>query len=173
VFAKSIAALRQFNALGYGAPGSPRALDLVYNPGGAFLPPAQAPLEATYRERLRRDHDIEFRNLLTITNMPIRRFADYLNACGEYDAYMSLLVNHLNPGTTEHVMCRSLLSVGWDGVIYDCDFNQMLELPVPGRARTIFELDAIDQLTGAPIATGEHCFGCTAGTGSSCGGSLA
>ncbi len=173
VFAKSIAALRQLNALGYGAPGSPRALDLVYNPGGAFLPPAQAPLETTYRERLRRDHGIEFRSLLTITNMPIRRFADYLNARGEYDAYMSLLVNHLNPATTEHVMCRSLLSIGWDGALYDCDFNQMLELPLPGSARTIFELGTLEELSGAPIATGAHCFGCTAGTGSSCGGSLA
>ncbi|MCX5743114.1 MAG: arsenosugar biosynthesis radical SAM protein ArsS [Proteobacteria bacterium] len=173
VFARSIAALHQLGALGYGAPGSPHALDLVYNPGGAFLPPAQAPLEATYRDRLRREHGVEFRHLLTITNMPIRRFADYLLARGEYDAYMSLLVNHLNPATTGHVMCRSLLSVGWDGALYDCDFNQMLELPVPGRARTIFELDAIAQLTGAPIATGAHCFGCTAGAGSSCGGSLA
>lgn len=173
VFAKSIAALRLLNELGYGAPGSPHALDLVYNPGGAFLPAPQERLEADYRARLGREHGIAFRHLLTITNMPIRRFADYLAERGEYDAYMSLLVNHLNPSTLEHVMCRSMISIGWDGQLYDCDFNQMLEMPTGATARSIFDLDTAESLVGAPIATDEHCFGCTAGAGSSCGGSLA
>ncbi len=171
VFAKSIAGLQRLGALGYGRSGGARRLNLVYNPNGAFLPPAQAELEATYQARLAADFGIAFDHLFTITNVPIARYADYLDDRGEYDAYMSLLVAHLNPATVTGLMCRSLVSVGWDGAVYDCDFNQMLELPL-GAARTIFELDSL-ALEGQAIATGAHCFACTAGSGSSCGGSLA
>ncbi len=171
VFDKSIAALRRLNALGYGS-GGRLALNLVYNPNGAFLPPAQAPLEARYKAELAEHFGITFDRLFTITNLPIARYADYLDAQGKYDEYMSLLVAHLNPETVKGLMCRSLVSVGWDGTVYDCDFNQMLELPLGGRARrTVFDLDTL-ALEGQKVATGSHCFGCTAGSGSSCGGSL-
>jgi len=172
VFDKSIEALRRLNALGYGRPGSPLVLNLVYNPVGAFLPPPQEALEARYRDELRRGFGIEFHRLFTITNMPIKRFADFLERQGQGEAYMSLLVNHFNPTTVPGLMCRSLLSVGWDGSLYDCDFNQMLEMPLGAHVRTIWELDSIDLLAMRPIATGTHCFGCTAGAGSSCGGAL-
>ena len=172
VFDKSIDALRRLNALSYGQPGSPLVLNLVYNPVGAFLPPPQAELEARYKDELRRGFGIEFHRLLTITNMPIKRFADFLERGGQREAYMSLLVNHFNASTVPALMCRSLLSVGWDGSLYDCDFNQMLEMPLGAGVRTIWELDAIDALATRPIATGSHCFGCTAGAGSSCGGAL-
>ena len=171
VFAKSIAGLKRLNALGYGRSGGERRLNLVYNPNGAFLPPAQDGLEATYKAKLAEDFGIAFDHLFTITNVPIARYADYLDERGQFDAYMSLLVAHLNPATVTGLMCRSLVSVGWDGAVYDCDFNQMLELPL-GAARTIFELDSL-ALEGQPIASGAHCFACTAGSGSSCGGSLA
>jgi radical SAM/Cys-rich protein len=173
VFKKSIEALRRLNALGYGKPGSPLELDLVYNPIGAYLPPAQAELEADYKEELRARFGIEFHKLFTITNMPIKRFASYLERSGEYEAYMSLLVNHFNPGTVPALMCRSLVSVGWEGNLYDCDFNQMLEMPLGAGPRTIFDLDSLEGLEGGRIATGSHCFGCTAGAGSSCGGAIA
>jgi radical SAM/Cys-rich protein len=174
VFDGSIRALTRLNDLGYGRPGSPLRLDLVYNPLGASLPPPQARLEAQYREELRRLFGIEFHQLLTITNMPIRRFARTLERTGQSATYMSLLVNHFNPGTVDGLMCRSLVSVGFDGRLYDCDFNQMLGMPIGARARarTIWDLDDIDALVGAPIATGPHCFGCTAGAGSSCSGAL-
>jgi len=151
---------------------SPLVLNLVYNPVGAFLPPPQAELEARFKDELRRGFGIEFHRLFTITNMPIKRFADFLVRQGQREAYMSLLVNHFNPTTVPGLMCRSLLSVGWDGTLYDCDFNQMLELPLGAGVRTIWELDSIDALATRPIATGSHCFGCTAGAGSSCGGAL-
>lgn len=170
-FAKSIAALRQLNALGYGT-GSSKVLNLVYNPNGAFLPPAQATLEARYKVELVEQFAITFDRLFTITNLPIARYADYLDQRGKYDEYMSLLITHLNPQAVAGVMCRSLVSVGWDGTVYDCDFNQMLELPLGGAPRhTVFELTTL-ALRGQPIATAAHCFGCTAGAGSSCGGSL-
>ncbi len=169
VFARSIAALRRLNALGYGSGGA-RKLNLVYNPNGAFLPPDQAGLEARYKTELANSFEITFDRLFTITNLPIARYADALDAQGKFNEYMSLLVTHFNPQAVSGVMCRSLISVGWDGALYDCDFNQMLELPL-GSARTIFELESID-LEGVSIATGPHCFGCTAGAGSSCGGSL-
>lgn len=175
VFAQSIEALRLLNSLGYGRPGSPLALDLVYNPLGAFLPPAQTTLEARYREELGRLFGIEFHHLLTITNMPIKRFADQLQRWGKYGEYMGLLVNHFNPQTIPGLMCRHLVSVGWDGTLYDCDFNQMLELPIAtdgARPLTIWDADDLGRLAGAHIATGSHCFGCTAGAGSSCGGAL-
>jgi radical SAM/Cys-rich protein len=171
VFEKSIEALRMLNGLGYGKPGSGLTLNLVYNPVGAFLPPPQAKLEADYKRELGAAYGIEFDHLFTITNMPIKRFAADLERSGKQREYMSLLVNHFNPTTVEGLMCRSLVSVGWDGALYDCDFNQMLEIGVPvGLPRSIWDLDSLEELAGAPIATASHCFGCTAGAGSSCGG---
>jgi radical SAM/Cys-rich protein len=173
VFDGSIRALRQLNALGYGRPASRRRLDLVYNPLGPSLPPPQLKLEAQYREELGRLFGIEFHQLLTITNMPIRRFAWTLQRTGQTGAYMSLLVNHFNPATVGALMCRSLVSVGFDGRLYDCDFNQMLDIPIgAAKIRTIWDVDRVDALAGAKIATGPHCFGCTAGAGSSCSGAL-
>jgi radical SAM/Cys-rich protein len=178
VFEKSIEALQCLNHLGYGMPGSSLLLDLVYNPVGAFLPPPQPALEARYREELRRLFDIEFHRLFTITNMPIKRFGEQLARWGQHDAYMGLLVNHFNGATVPELMCRTLVSVGWDGALYDCDFNQMIELPLgaapPATARplTIWEIDDLAALRDAPIATAAHCFGCTAGAGSSCGGTV-
>ncbi len=175
VFDGSIDALRRLNALGYGRPGSPLRLDLVYNPLGPSLPPPQAKLERDYREELGRLFGLEFHSLLTITNMPIRRFAWTLERTGRHDEYMSLLVNHFNPATVDGLMCRTLISIGHDGQVYDCDFNQMLEMPIgaAGRGiRTIWDVDDLDTLAGAPIATATHCFGCTAGAGSSCSGAL-
>lgn len=171
VFDGSVRALRSLNALGYGRDPALR-LDLVYNPVGAFLPPAQAKLEAEYRERLAADFGIVFDRLLTITNMPIQRFAHQLRRDGAYDDYLTLLVSHFEAANLPGVMCRSLVSVAWDGTLYDCDFNQALGLPLAGSRRTIFEVDDLDRLEGDPIATGAHCFGCTAGAGSSCGGAL-
>jgi len=172
VFDKSIAALKQLNAVGFGR--DELRLDLVYNPIGASLPPPQAELEAQYRDELARNFGIVFDRLLTITNMPIARFANQLSAAGNHAAYMSLLVNHFNPATVDGLMCRDLVSVGWDGRLYDCDFNQMLEIPLGGGvASTIWDVDDVGQLAGATIATGSHCFGCTAGAGSSCGGAIA
>lgn len=177
VFNGSIEALRRLNALGYGRPGSSLRLDLVYNPLGASLPPPEAALEADYRRELRELFDIEFHRLFTITNMPIRRFASMLEREGRTESYMSLLVNHFNAATVEGLMCRSLVSVGYDGRLYDCDFNQMLDIPLGAGARTgarsVFDLDDLDALEDQAIATASHCFGCTAGAGSSCSGALA
>jgi radical SAM/Cys-rich protein len=176
VFAKSIEALHLLNDLGYGLRGTNLTLDLVYNPVGAFLPPAQAELEARYRHELRDGFGLEFNRLLTITNMPIKRFADQLRRSGSEREYMALLVNHFNPATVSSVMCRDLASVGYEGTLYDCDFNQMLSMAMVnarGRALTIFDIDDLGELSGARIATGSHCFGCTAGAGSSCSGALA
>jgi radical SAM/Cys-rich protein len=172
VFDKSIVALQQLNAVGFGR-GKLR-LDLVYNPIGASLPPPQAELEAQYRDELARNFGIVFDRLLTITNMPIARFANQLSAAGNHSAYMSMLVNHFNPATIDGLMCRDLVSVGWNGRLYDCDFNQMLEIPLGGvAASTIWDIDDVGKLAGANVATGSHCFGCTAGAGSSCGGAIA
>ncbi|MGH0032630.1 MAG: arsenosugar biosynthesis radical SAM (seleno)protein ArsS [Myxococcota bacterium] len=172
VFDRSIEALRWLNRLGYGKEGSPRELDLVYNPLGPSLPPDQCGLEATYKQELRELFGIVFHRLITITNMPIKRFAHALARDGQAEAYMALLVNHFNPATVKGLMCRETLSVGWDGRVYDCDFNQMLELPLGAGAKTIFDLEDLDRLDAAPVSTAAHCFGCTAGSGSSCGGSL-
>ncbi len=174
-FDKSIEALRLLNELGYGRPETGLRLDLVYNPLGANLPPPQARLVAKYRDELGRLFGIEFNSLLTITNMPIKRFAAQLQREGKTEAYMGLLANHFNPGTVPELMCRSLVSVGWDGRLYDCDFNQMLDIPAGASrtgARTVWEIDALDRLAEQPIATGSHCFGCTAGSGSSCSGAI-
>jgi len=172
VFDRSIQALRWLNRLGYAQPGSPLTLDLVYNPLGAFLPPAQEALQAKYREELGTLFGITFNRLMTITNMPIKRFADDLARRGKHEAYMSLLVNHFNPAAAPGLMCRSLLSIAHDGSLHDCDFNQMLDMPLGGRGRTIHDVDDLGALAGERILTGSHCFGCTAGAGSSCGGTI-
>jgi radical SAM/Cys-rich protein len=173
VFERSIEALRQLNRLGYGRPGSPLGLDLVYNPQGPSLPPPQAELEARYRDELRRGFGIEFHALLTITNMPIKRFAHALERDGQAEAYMALLVNHFNPAAVPGLMCRDTLSVAWDGTLHDCDFNQMLEIPLGAGPTSVWDLGDARGLDGQPVAVGPHCFGCTAGAGSSCGGALA
>ncbi len=171
VFDKSIDALRRLNAVGYGRKER-LVLDLVYNPGGAFLPGPQAKLEADYRTRLRAEFDVEFTHLLTLANLPINRFAHWLTREGKYDAYLQLLEERFNPETVPGLMCRHLLSVDWRGVVYDCDFNQMLELPLAARSpRHLWDIDPT-ALENNPIATGSHCLGCTAGAGSSCGGAL-
>lgn len=175
VFQKSIRALQLLNQLGYGVPGSKLQLNLIYNPLGAFLPPAQEKLEGDYRTHLHESFGIQFHRLFTLTNMPIKRFAACLAQSGERESYMSLLVNHFNPGTVAKLMCRTLVSVAWDGKLYDCDFNQMLDIEMGGRtdgAPTIWDFTSFSGLAGKRIATGSHCFGCTAGAGSSCGGSL-
>ncbi len=180
VFDKSIKGLQLLNSLGYGVEGSGLELDLVYNPVGAYLPPAQAELEADYKVELAKLFGITFNKLFTITNMPISRFVHYLRREGKYSEYMNTLVEHFNPHTVEGLMCRSLVSVCWQGNLYDCDFNQMLELGVPindenklGPNRlSIFDIDSFSEWSGRTIATANHCFGCTAGAGSSCGGAL-
>jgi radical SAM/Cys-rich protein len=172
VFAKSIEALRLLNASGYGQPGSGLTLTLVYNPVGPSLPPAQAGLEDAYRRELRARHGVEFTRLFTITNMPISRFLDDLLESGRYEAYMRKLIDAYNPVAAAGVMCRTTLSVGWDGTLYDCDFNQMLGLELaPGLPRHIRDLD-IAALGSRRIVTGRHCFGCTAGSGSGCQGAI-
>jgi radical SAM/Cys-rich protein len=171
VFDKSIRALQRFNAVGYGRRPD-RVLDLVYNPGGPFLPPSQSQLEQDYRARLGADLGIEFSNLLTLTNLPINRFAHYLDRTGQRDSYQQLLEDHFNPATVAGLMCRHLISVDWLGRVYDCDFNQMLNLPLnPVQGVHIWEIHKA-RLTDSHIAVGAHCFGCTAGAGSSCGGTL-
>ncbi|MCK6520097.1 arsenosugar biosynthesis radical SAM protein ArsS [Myxococcota bacterium] len=172
VYDASVEALRRLNALGYGQPGAGLTLSLVYNPGGAHLPPSQAALEADYRRRLRDDHGLVFTNLLTLTNLPIARFAADLSRQGKTTQYEALLESSFNAATVPGLMCRHLVSVSWDGGLYDCDFNQMLGLPSPGPRRHVRELGRVSELDGAPITVGRHCFGCTAGAGSSCGGAL-
>jgi radical SAM/Cys-rich protein len=171
VFDQSIAALRRLNGLGYGLEGTGLLLTLVYNPVGPYLPPPQESLEADYKRELLARHGIRFNRLYTITNMPISRFGHFLRRAGAYERYMELLVNAFNPETVAGLMCRDTVSVGWDGRLYDCDFNQMLDLPLAGPCRHIRDLTAED-LQVAPVALGDHCFGCTAGAGSSCGGTL-
>jgi radical SAM/Cys-rich protein len=170
-FERSIEALRRLNEHGYGTPGGP-ILNLVYNPTGASLPPGQGALQAAYRDALAERFGVHFNRLLTLTNMPIRRFAQQLVRKGQLDAYMGLLVNHFNADTIPALMCRSLVSVSWDGALYDCDFNQMVGVRPPIPVRSIWKLGSFAELTGATIATAQHCFGCTAGAGSSCGGAL-
>ncbi|NNE67269.1 MAG: radical SAM/Cys-rich domain protein [Pyrinomonadaceae bacterium] len=171
VFEKSVEALKHLNAVGYGVEQG-LVLNLVYNPVGAFLPPEQASIEADFRRELRKRYGIEFNNLFTITNMPIARFLDWLRSSGNEQSYMNRLVNSFNPATVEGLMCRNTLSVDWLGNLYDCDFNQMLEIPVNvSNAQHISEFD-VRELEGRRIATNSHCFGCTAGSGSSCGGAV-
>jgi len=175
VFGRSIEGLQRLNALGYGrgeGTGEPLRLELVYNPLGPSLPPAQAELERDYRAELRELFGIRFDRLLTITNMPIARFAHDLRREGREAEYRALLAESFNPATLDGLMCRDLISVDHDGRLYDCDFNQALELPVPGPPVTIWDVDDLASWAGRPIAGGSHCFGCTAGAGSSCGGAL-
>jgi radical SAM/Cys-rich protein len=171
VFEKSIAGLRGLNAVGYGVADSGLELTLVYNPVGSFLPPPQEQLERDYRRALRERFQIEFTRLIAITNMPVNRFRQDLERRGKYEDYMQRLVAAFNPVAAEGVMCRGLLSIDHRGQAYDCDFNQMLDLPVSagGGPLTIFDLD-VARLADLPIRTESHCFGCTAGAGSSCGG---
>ncbi|MBI2083317.1 MAG: arsenosugar biosynthesis radical SAM protein ArsS [Deltaproteobacteria bacterium] len=172
VFDKSLRALKLLNELGYGREGTGLILDLVYNPIGPSLPPPQAELELDYKKELKELFGIEFNRLLTITNMPIKRFHGYLGRRGELDRYADLLVNNFNPEAAGHVMCRNLISVSWDGKIYDCDFNQMLEIPIGGKRKTIWKIGSFDEIASDPIQFANHCYGCTAGAGSSCSGAL-
>lgn len=173
VFSASVEALKRLNELGYGKEDSKLKLNLVYNPGGPSLPPPQAQLEHDYKVRLKEDFDITFNHLYTITNLPISRFLDYLLVLDKLDYYMELLVNSFNPATTSELMCRNTLSVDWKGGIYDCDFNQMLQLNIKqGKENVHISSIDMDWLMQRTICTGEHCFGCTAGAGSSCQGTL-
>jgi radical SAM/Cys-rich protein len=173
VFEKSIEALRRLNDVGYGRGGGALRLNLVYNPVGAFLPPAQGAIERDFKRELWTRYGITFDALYTITNMPIRRFLEYLRRSGNEERYMRKLVEAFNPATVEGLMCRTLVSVDWTGRLYDCDFNQMLELTVaPGLPQTIADFDPAT-FAGRHVTTGAHCFGCTAGAGSSCGGAVA
>lgn len=173
VFESSIQALHMLNDVGYGRDGSGLLLDLVYNPVGAFLPGAQTSLEAEFKRALTRDHDIDFNNLFVITNMPISRFLEYLLESGNYSAYMEKLVGAFNPTAAAGVMCRNTISVGWDGYLYDCDFNQMLDLRVTARAPQHIRDFDLDALHNRAIVIDQHCYGCTAGSGSSCTGATA
>ncbi len=172
VFDRSIEALKILNGLGYGMPNSPLRLNLVYNPSGAFLPGDQHALQVAYQRELLKHFDVYFHELFTLTNMPINRFANQLARDGRLNEYMELLVANFNHTTLDHVMCKQLISVAWDGRVYDCDFNQMLELPLGGETKHTTVFDLKGDLLGKPIATGGHCFACTAGAGSSCGGAL-
>lgn len=171
VFQGSITALKLLNSLGYGVdPALP--LHLVYNPNGAFLPGPQVELEADYKTALAEDFGIHFNRLYTITNMPISRFAAWLKHSGELEAYQQLLLDSFNPGTVDSLMCRNTLNIGWGGEVYDCDFNQMLGLQWRnGKPLHLWDIDPA-QVANRLILTGDHCFGCTAGSGSSCGGAL-
>ncbi len=169
VFDKSITALKMLNDVGYGKDGTGLMLDLVYNPAGAFLPPDQAKLERDFKRELKSLFAIEFNELLTITNLPVSRFLEFLVESGGLETYMSKLVQSYNPASAAGVMCRSMVSVGWDGKLYDCDFNQMLEIEVKSSLRHIKDFDS-SVLSSRCIAIDQHCYGCTAGQGSSCGG---
>jgi len=171
VFEDSIKALQMLNEVGYGKEGTGLDLHLVFNPSGAFLPGDQMTLENEFKRQLRRKYNIEFNNLFAITNLPISRFLDYLIESDNYESYMTELVNAFNPSTIEGLMCRNTISVSWDGYLYDCDFNQMLDLRIANRRQHLddFDLEAISDRT---IVLNQHCYGCTAGAGSSCGGEI-
>ena len=160
------------NEVGYGKEGTGLILNLVYNPAGAFLPPSQAALEKEYKKALNDKYGIAFNNLFTITNLPISRFLDYLLQSSNYEKYMEKLVDAYNPVAAENVMCRNTISIGWDGFLYDCDFNQMLELKLECSSNHISQFN-IEALDNRNIQIGQHCYGCTAGAGSSCGGAVA
>ena len=173
VFEKSIRGLRRLNTLGFGLSDSSLELNLVYNPTGPFLPPSQVALEQTYRDELNESFGIHFSRLLTISNMPIARFRHALERDGELDTYLELLVNGYSEANLEQVMCRNLLSVDWQGYVFDCDFNQMLRLPLGQRAGSTHLSDLLTAtFDGGAITVADHCFGCTAGQGSSCHGAL-
>lgn len=172
VFDKSIDAIQKLNSLGYGQEGSGLILDLVFNPGGAFLPPSQEKLEKQYKTELWKQFGIVFNHLYVIVNMPIHRWEEYLERTGQKERYRELLANAFNPQTLDTVMCRTLISIGWNGQLYDCDFNQMLEIPIGGKQRTLWNIKSFEEFSEGSIATSVHCFACTAGAGSSCTGSL-
>lgn len=169
-YEKSIKALQMLNELGYGKPGSNLSLSLVFNPSGIGLPPAQGALEQDYKQQLWEMHKIQFNQLLTITNMPIKRFKKTLEQNGQLDRYEALLVEKFNPEAAKQLMCRELISISWDGQIFDCDFNQALNMPVANH-QSIWQLESFAAVA-SPIVFGDHCYGCTAGSGSSCGGAL-
>ncbi len=170
VFAKSVEALKSLNDVGYGVPGSGLILDLVYNPSGAFLPGNQSELELIFKKELSEHFNITFNNLFTITNIPISRFLDYLVTSGNYEEYMEKLVAAFNPNAVKGLMCRSTISVDWQGYLYDCDFNQMLGLKSEVRSGPHISALDLDALSNRSIVVGEHCYACTAGAGSSCQG---
>ena len=172
VFDRSIQALQHLNSLGYGMGGTGLNLHLVYNPGGASLPPDQMTLEADYKRELKKHFNIEFNSLYTITNLPISRFLDDLLKNGNYESYMEKLVEAFNPSAAMGVMCRNTISVGWDGKLYDCDFNQMLEMSIALKDQNHISALDMDTVNNREIQVNQHCFGCTAGAGSSCQGSL-
>jgi radical SAM/Cys-rich protein len=171
VFEDSITALQMLNAVGYGLEGSDLKLNLVYNPAGAFLPPSQVSLEKEFKEALYKDFAISFHSLYAITNLPISRFLDYLLQSGNYEKYMEKLIAAYNPIAAANVMCRNTLSISWDGFIYDCDFNQMLDMKVDCSVKHISQFNS-SQLRNRNIVVNQHCYGCTAGAGSSCGGAV-
>ncbi|GAA3616899.1 arsenosugar biosynthesis radical SAM protein ArsS [Flavivirga amylovorans] len=172
VFDKSIKALQELNAVGYGMPNSNLRLDLVYNPSGAFLPGDQRAMEKDFKKALMEDFSIQFHNLFAITNLPIARFLDYLIASENYEDYMYQLVEAYNPAAVANVMCTNTLSISWNGFLFDCDFNQMLELPVNSKSKHISEFNE-ELLEERNIVISQHCYGCTAGAGSSCQGVVA
>ncbi|NND95371.1 MAG: radical SAM/Cys-rich domain protein [Flavobacteriales bacterium] len=172
VFEKSIKALKMLNDVGYGKKGTDLKLNLVYNPSGAFLPGDQNELEKEFKNKLFEGWAIEFNELYAITNLPVSRFLEYLVASKNYEGYMQELANAFNPSAALGVMCRNTISVGWDGYLYDCDFNQMLELKVEAKGKHIGDFD-LTELNERPITVNQHCYGCTAGAGSSCGGATA
>lgn len=171
VFEDSIKALQMLNKVGYGIPGTGLTLNLVYNPAGAFLPPNQSVLEKEYKDALAKDFGILFNNLFTITNLPISRYLDYLLNSGNYEKYMEKLINAFNPVAAANVMCRNTISISWDGYLYDCDFNQMLDLKVGTSGKHISSFNT-SELGNREIIVNQHCYGCTAGAGSSCGGAV-
>ena len=171
-FQKSIKALKILNELGYGKPDGDLQLTLVYNPTGPSLPPSQPKLEEAYRKELRDRYEIEFSRLFTITNMPISRYLDHLLETKEYEGYMQTLIDSFNPAAVEGLMCRNTLSVSWDGSLYDCDFNQMLNLELDKKSPASVKEFDIERFAGRKIITGRHCFGCTAGAGSGCQGEI-
>lgn len=172
VFDKSITALKMLNAVGYGKEGTGLILDLVYNPSGAFLPPEQSALESDFKKKLKDRFDIVFNKLFAITNLPISRYLEYLVASENYEGYMNKLVDAYNPVAAAGVMCRNTISIGWDGYIFDCDFNQMLDLKVAAKGQHLKDFD-IESLKNRDVIVNQHCYGCTAGSGSSCGGTVA
>jgi len=172
VFEDSIAALKKLNDVGYGIEGTGLVLDLVYNPSGAFLPSSQETLQAEFKRQLKNRYDIVFNSLYAITNLPVSRFLDYLLQSGNYESYMQSLVDAYNPMTVDGLMCRNTISISWDGYIYDCDFNQMLDLKVASPHNHIDNFD-FDALAQRSIVLNQHCYGCTAGAGSSCAGEIA
>jgi radical SAM/Cys-rich protein len=172
VFEDSIKALQMLNLVGYGKSGTGLLLNLVYNPAGAFLPPSQMALEKEYKTELASRYGIEFNQLYAITNMPISRYLDYLLSSGNYVSYMDKLVAAFNPAAVQNLMCRNIISVGWDGYLYDCDFNQMLDLKVSSKTSVHLNEFNTSFLQSRDIVLKQHCFGCTAGAGSSCGGTI-